>query len=95
MPINQKHWWWDWKPRDVVQITSNNKRKKCHIDNDEEIKKHYVQENHNKMINHTTVNELLWSLPDDGESADVPTKEYMIDIVCDMIVMINDVVVLE
>jgi hypothetical protein len=32
-------------PSDVVQITSNNKRGKCHIDNDEEIKKHYVQEN--------------------------------------------------
>jgi hypothetical protein len=46
-------------PSDVVQITSNNKREKCHIDNDEEIKKHYVQENHNEMINYTTVNELL------------------------------------
>jgi hypothetical protein len=46
-------------PSDVVQITSNNKREKCHIDNDEEIKKHYAQENHNEMINYTTVNELL------------------------------------
>jgi hypothetical protein len=47
------------------------------------------------MINHIAVNEPLQLLPDDGEVADVPTKEDMIDIVRDMIMMINDVVVLE
>jgi hypothetical protein len=47
------------------------------------------------MMDHTTVNELLPLLPDDGEVGDVPTKEDMIDTVCDMIVMINDATVLE
>jgi hypothetical protein len=95
MPINQNIHDEIGSPSDVVQITSSNKRKKCHIDNDEEIKKHYVQEDHNKMINHTTIIELLWLLPDDGEVADVPTKEDMIDIVCMLITMINDAGVLE
>jgi hypothetical protein len=47
------------------------------------------------MICTTPVNELLQLLHDDGEVVDVPTTEDLIDIVCDMIMMINDVVVLE
>jgi hypothetical protein len=82
-------------PSDVVHITSNKKRKKCHNDNDEEITKHYIQEGHNKMMDHTPVNGLLRLLHDDGEVVDVPTKEDLMDIVCDMIVMINDAAVLE
>jgi hypothetical protein len=57
--------------------------------------KHYIQDGHNKMIDTTPVNELLRLLHDDGEVVDVPTKEDLIDIVCDMIVMINDVAVLQ
>jgi hypothetical protein len=70
-------------------------RGKCHIDNHEKNNKTYVQEGHNKMIDHTPINELLQLLHNDGEVVDVPTKEDMIDIVRDMIMMINDVVVLE
>jgi hypothetical protein len=47
------------------------------------------------MIDNTPINELLWLLHDDGEVVDVPTKEDIIDIVCDMIMIINDASVLE
>jgi hypothetical protein len=47
------------------------------------------------MIDHTLVNELLQLLHDDGEVVDVLTKEDLIDIVCDMNVVIDNAAALE